>query len=288
MQGIIVKGIAGFYYVKVDQYVYQCKARGIFKNRGIVPTVGDLVEMQVLDDGDGIIDKILPRRNSFIRPPIANVDCMVVVVAAADPEPNFTILDKFLVMAEENRTDVVICVNKVELADDRILKKIKDIYEKIYPLVFVSCKNGTGFEVLEEKLRNKKSALAGPSGVGKSTILNCLMPHEDIEVGEISHKTRRGKHTTRHVEIFETDFGAMLFDTPGFTSFDILEAEEDQLHYLYPEMAAFSNQCKFDNCRHIKEPGCAVMAAVENGFISKSRYKSYVEQIAEIREKKKY
>lgn len=288
MRGIIVKGIAGFYYVKVENKVYQCKARGKFKNLGVVPTVGDLVEIQVLDDGDGVVNEILPRRNSFLRPPIANVDCMVVVIAAADPEPNFTILDKFLVMAEGNRTDVVICVNKSELASPEILVKIEKIYKELYPLVFVSCMEKTGFEKLELLLKDKKSALAGPSGVGKSTILNCLMPNEDIEVGEISHKTRRGKHTTRHVEIFETNFGAMLFDTPGFTSFEILEAEEDQLHFYYPEMAEFISNCKYDNCRHIKEPYCGVIAAVEEGLISKSRYKSYVEQITEIREKKKY
>ena len=288
MRGIIVKGIAGFYYVKVENKVYQCKARGKFKKLGIVPTVGDFVEIQILDDGDGVVNEILPRRNSFLRPPIANVDCMIVVISAADPEPNFTILDKFLVMAEDNRTDVVICVNKVEIASTEILLKIDEIYKDIYPLVFVSCMEKTGFEKLELLLKDKKSALAGPSGVGKSTILNCLMPNEDIEVGEISRKTRRGKHTTRHVEIFETNFGAMLFDTPGFTSFEILEAEEDQLHFYYPEMAKFISSCKYDNCRHIKEPNCGVIAAVEEGLISKSRYKSYVEQITEIREKKKY
>ena len=288
MRGIIVKGIAGFYYVKVENKVYQCKARGKFKKLGIVPTVGDFVEIQILDDGDGVVNEILPRRNSFLRPPIANVDCMIVVISAADPEPNFTILDKFLVMAEGNRTDVVICVNKVEIASTEILLKIDEIYKDIYPLVFVSCMEKTGFEKLELLLKDKKSALAGPSGVGKSTILNCLMPNEDIEVGEISRKTRRGKHTTRHVEIFETNFGAMLFDTPGFTSFEILEAEEDQLHFYYPEMAKFISSCKYDNCRHIKEPNCGVIAAVEEGLISKSRYKSYVEQITEIREKKKY
>lgn len=288
MQGIIVKGIAGFYYVKVANTVYQCKARGKFKKKGIVPTVGDLAEIEILDDGDGVVNEILPRRNSFLRPPIANVDCMVVVIAAADPEPNFTILDKFLVMAEGNRTDVVICVNKVEIAFEGILDKIKNIYEGLYPLAFVSCITMTGFEELELLLKNKKSALAGPSGVGKSTILNCLMPKEAIEVGEISQKTKRGKHTTRHVEIFETGFGALLFDTPGFTSFDILDAEEDQLHFYYPEMAKFIKDCKYDNCRHMKEPFCGVIEAVEKGLISKSRYKSYVEQMTEIREKKKY
>lgn len=288
MQGLIIKGIAGFYYVKVNNKTYQCKARGKFKNKGFVPTVGDFAEIQILDDGDGIINEILPRRNIFLRPPIANVDCMVVVISAAEPEPNFYILDRFLVMAEENRTDIVICVNKTDIASDAIIKKIKKIYSGIYSIAFVSCKNMEGFQNLKQLLRDKKCALAGPSGVGKSTILNCLMPNEEIEVGEISSKTKRGKHTTRHVEIFETDFGAMLFDTPGFTSFDILEAEEDQLHFYYPEMSKYISNCKYDNCRHIKEPTCEVRKAVEEGLISESRYNSYVDQIKEIREKKKY
>ena len=288
MQGIIVKGIAGFYYVKVEDKVIQCKARGKFKNQGLTPTVGDLAVLQLLEDGDGIIEEILPRRNIFVRPTIANVDCMVVVLSAANPEPNFMILDRFLVMAEENRTEVVICVNKIDLGSEEMLRKIKDIYSSLYPLVFVSCKDRTGFVDLEALLRNKKCALAGPSGVGKSTILNCLMPNEEIEVGEVSHKTKRGKHTTRHVEIFETDFGAMLFDTPGFTSFDILDADEDQLHFYYPEMATYISHCKYDNCRHIKEPGCRVLEAVAEGDIHPSRYRSYVDQITEIREKRKY
>lgn len=288
MQGVIIKGIAGFYYVKSGHLTIQCKARGKFKQQGMVPTVGDLVNFEILEDGDGIVNKILPRRNLFVRPAIANVDCMVVVIAAADPEPNFTLLDRFLVMAEENHTEVVICVNKTDLGSIDKIQQIGNIYEGLYPLVFLSCATGEGFGSLKEHLVDKKCALAGPSGVGKSTILNFLMPNQDIETGEISHKTRRGKHTTRHVEIFKTDFGALLYDTPGFTSFDIMDADEDQLHFYYPEMAPCISHCKYDNCRHVKEPGCAVIAAVEEGKINPSRYSSYVEQMKEIRDKQKY
>lgn len=285
MRGIVVKGIAGFYYVKADGNVYQCKARGIFKKDGIKVAVGDIVNIELNEGSDALITEIDPRKNSFIRPPIVNVDCMAVVFAAAEPDPSFPVIDKFLVMAEKSNTEIIICVNKVDLADDDKLKKIRDIYDGLYPMVFVSGAMGTGIEELKKLLEGKKCALAGPSGVGKSTILNALEPEAAVETGQISGKTKRGKHTTRHVEIFETDFGAMIFDTPGFTSFDVLEAEEDELAHYYPEMQKFLGKCRYDNCRHIKEPECAVREAVKAGEISKSRYRSYEEQINEIRER---
>lgn len=287
MEGIVVKGIAGFYYVKVENQVYQCKARGIFKKDGIKVAVGDIVKIQLNEGSDALITEIKKRRNAFIRPPIVNVDCFAVVFAATNPEPNFAIIDKFLVMAEKSNTDIIICVNKVDLIEKNKIDKIKSIYENIYPIVFLSAKTGESIEKLKELLEGKKCALAGPSGVGKSTILNALEPKVAVETGEISEKTKRGKHTTRHVEIFNTAFGAMIFDTPGFTSFEILEADEEELAHLYPEMQEYLGQCKYDNCRHIKEPDCSVRKAVSEGKISKSRYNSYVEQIKEIREKSK-
>lgn len=285
MEGIVVKGIAGFYYVKAEDVVYQCKARGIFKKDGIKVAVGDLVEIQLNEGSDALITEIKERRNSFIRPPIVNVDCFAVVFAATNPEPNFTIIDKFLVMAEKSNTDIIICVNKIDLVEKDIINKLKGIYQEIYPMVFLSGKTGEGIDELKEMLKGKKCALAGPSGVGKSTILNDLEPMVSVETGEISEKTKRGKHTTRHVEIFDTAFGAMIFDTPGFTSFEVLDADEEELAHLYPEMQKYLGQCRYDNCRHIKEPDCSVREAVEEGEISKSRYHSYVEQIKEIREK---
>ncbi len=285
MEGIVVKGIAGFYYVKVDNDVYQCKARGIFKKDGIKVAVGDYVSIQLNEGSDALITEIKERRNSFIRPPIVNVDCFAVVFAATNPEPNFFVIDKFLVMAEKSNTEIIICVNKVDVADKDKVEKIKNIYANIYPIVFLSAKTGEGVDELKEKLRGKKCALAGPSGVGKSTILNALEPKVDVETGKISEKTKRGKHTTRHVEIFDTTFGAMIFDTPGFTSFEVLEADEEELSHFYTEMQDYLGQCKYDNCRHIKEPQCSVREAVDEEKISKSRYNSYVEQIKEIREK---
>lgn len=290
MKGTIVKGIAGFYYVKHEDEIYQCKARGIFKKDDIKPLVGDFVEFEygAGEGDDGWITEIYPRKNSFIRPPIANVDCFVVVMAAAQPKPNLAVTDKFLVMAEKSETDIVLCVNKTDLAKKGILEELKAIYEPIYPMVCVSGSKEEGIQQLRSMLKGKHVALAGPSGVGKSTLLNCLIPHAEAETGSISHKSKRGKHTTRHSELFDLGDGIMLFDTPGFTSFDILEADAEELQHLYPDIAPYAGQCKYDNCRHIKEPDCAVRAAVESGTISQQRYESYKTQLAEIQEKNRY
>lgn len=288
MKGIIVKGIAGFYYVKAGEKIYQCKARGIFKKDGITPYVGDEVVIGKITEEEAVINEIMPRKNFFIRPPVANVDCFVIVVAAAKPDPNPDIIDKFLVMAEKNQTNIIICINKIDLVSDEKRNEIEEIYRDIYPLVSVCGKTGQGIEELAAMLKHQKSALAGPSGTGKSTLLNRLQSRYTVETGDISEKTKRGKHTTRHVELFETDFGALIFDTPGFTSFEILDADEDELHYFYPEMAALIGGCRYDDCRHIKEPDCCIRKAVEQGRIHKSRYQSYVNQFKEIQEKRKY
>lgn len=289
MKGLIIKGIGGFYYVKTaDGSIYQAKGRGIFKKDGITLMVGDRVEFEVLDDGDGVINEIMPRKNRFIRPPIANVDCFIVVFAAAKPKPNFSVIDKFLIMAERCGMDSVICVNKCDLVKEEVLEEIASIYRDIYPVVFVSAKTGRGIEQLDRYIKGRKAAFAGPSGVGKSTITNLIIPEANMETGTVSSKTARGRHTTRHVEIFETEGGGLVFDTPGFTSFDILEAEEDELASCYPEFASLTEGCRFDNCRHLKEPDCAVRAAAEAGNISRIRYNSYLSNLEEIRARKKY
>lgn len=288
MNGLIIKGIGGFYYVKTAEGVFQAKGRGIFKKKGLTLAVGDQVEIEILEDGDAVINSVYPRKNQFIRPPIANVDTFVVVFAIKNPKPNFSIVDKFLIMAEQHSIEPIICVNKCDLANSNERKEIEDIYKNVYPLIFVSGETGEGIEILKQKIKNRKVAFAGPSGVGKSTITNKIIPEANMETGVISSKTNRGKHTTRHVEIFETSDGGMVFDTPGFTSFDILEADETSLMDYYPEMGAFKGKCKFDNCFHLQEPDCSVKDAVESGQIHKTRYESYVANMVELKKKKKY
>ncbi|MCR5481467.1 MAG: ribosome small subunit-dependent GTPase A [Clostridia bacterium] len=288
MKGRIVKGIAGFYYVRTAQgIVYQCKARGIFKKEGIVPTVGDEADIEVLEDGDAVINTIFPRKNIFIRPPISNVDCLVLVFAAAQPEPSRSTIDRFLVMTEKNHINAVLCINKLDLLTEERRKKLTDIYSPLYPLVFVSGKTGEGTDELRKLIEGRSAAFAGPSGVGKSTLLNLLIEDATAQTGEISRKTLRGRNTTRHVEIFPLEGGGDLFDTPGFTSFDVLEADEAELQHLYPEMIPYIGKCRYDNCRHLREPGCAVREAVRSGAITKSRYTSYCAQLEEIIEKNK-
>ncbi|NLD19336.1 MAG: ribosome small subunit-dependent GTPase A [Clostridiales bacterium] len=302
-KGLIIKGIAGFYYVKSGESVYRCKARGVFKQRDIKPAVGDMVKIHVIpDNDDSLITEILPRRNSFIRPFIANVDCFVIVTSVARPAPVLSVIDKFLVMAEKTGTEIILCMNKCDLADAEAAKNqknskaaqtrrlLEEIYEPVYPVVCMDSKSGDGLEEFRELIKGKKVALAGASGVGKSTILNRLKPEATAETGSISEKSERGKHTTRHSELFTIDkeAGTMIFDTPGFTSFEILDAEEEELQHLFPEIAREIGKCRYHNCRHVAEPGCGVIKALNEGKINPNRYESYKAQLEEIKKSKQY
>lgn len=289
-KGLITESRGGFYQVETSsKRTYMSRARGLFRKEGITPYVGDLVEIEIRDEEEAYIIEILPRKNHFIRPPVANVDCFIVTIAAKRPEPNLYVLDKLLVTAEFWATDIVVCLNKADLADEDEINSIREVYEGLYKFIVMSGKSGMGISELAQAVRGKKAALAGPSGVGKSTLLNKLHETALAETGEISEKTERGKHTTRHVELFHIDETTMIFDTPGFTSLELpKDMEEDELAHLYPEMEQFLAKCKFHNCRHENEPECKVREAAENGQIAQSRYESYLRQLKEIREQRRF
>ena len=290
MKGLIIKGIGGFYYVKTDNGIIEAKGRGIFKKDGITLRTGDVVDIELMteDDSKGVINKIYPRKNCFIRPPIANVDLLVIVFAAKNPRPNFPVIDKFLINAQINKIEPVICINKKDLVSDDEFREISDIYNSVYNVIGVSTKTGEGMDELLSVIKGQKTALAGPSGVGKSAIINYLHPEANMETGEVSKKTMRGKHTTRHVEIFELKGESMLFDTPGFTSFELPDMDEGSIKEYYPEFREFDSLCKYDNCNHISEPDCKVVKAVSEGRINKLRYEAYVSNYNEMKKRKKY
>lgn len=289
VRGTIVKGIAGFYYVDTGSVVYECKARGVFKKDSRKPYVGDEVLIDIVGETP-VICEIGERMNVFERPPVANVEQFVIVSAFEDPAPNLAIVDRFLTMAESKEMDVIVCFNKADLAEENEKKRMELIYGGTYPLVFVEALNGEGIDELIPYLKDRKSALAGPSGVGKSTIMNALIEGLGVETGSVSEKTKRGRHTTRHVELFKLNFGGMIFDTPGFTSFDVPPVEEMDLQHMFREFEAYLGRCHFVDCCHQNEPDCAVREAVDAGRIPQSRYQSYLSQLAEIRERerKKY
>ena len=292
MTGKIIKGIAGFYYVHAeDQQVYECKAKGIFRNKKIKPLVGDNVEISILsnDPPEGNIDRILERNNTLIRPAVANIDQALVVFAITDPEPNLNLLDRFLVMMERSEVPVTIAFNKVDLSDQEAMERYRSIYEPAgYPVMFLSTYEQTGIEKVKEFLRGKTTALAGPSGVGKSSLTNQILPEAHMETGTISEKIKRGKHTTRHSELFCLEPGTYLMDTPGFSSIFVEEMELQELKDYFPEFQPYEEQCKFLGCVRIGEKVCGVKTAVEEGKISSSRYENYRLFYQEIKDKRRY
>jgi ribosome biogenesis GTPase len=285
MRGRILKGIAGFYYVETkDLKVYECKAKGIFRRSGIKPIVGDNVEIEIIDEDNrqGNLTDILPRKNCLYRPPVANVDQAVILFAIVKPDPNYNLLDRFLITMRQQDLPVIICFNKQDIATEEEQKELHDAYEKCgYKVLFVSVKEDRGLDELKKLLKGKTSTLAGPSGVGKSSLLNRLVPDADMQIGELSRKIDRGKNTTRHSELFfvkdlsEDGQDTFIIDTPGFTSLEIRDVSADELMGYYPEFEEHEPFCRFGGCSHIAEPDCGVKAALEAGELSKVRYDNY-------------
>ena len=290
MTGKIVKGIAGFYYVHIKgQGIYECKARGLFRKDGIKPLVGDNVEIELIseDDKTGNVIKILPRVNSLIRPEVANVEQAIIIFAAKKPDPNFNLLDRFLVMMEYQELPVTICFNKTDYCDDEYLKTFEDIYAGAgYKIILTSAKTLEGIEALLASLEGKTTVVAGPSGVGKSSLINTLQSGVTMETGEISKKAGRGRHTTRHSEIIALESGYII-DTPGFSAIDVPDIHKEDVGDCYPEIEACYGKCYFTGCAHINEPNCEVKRLVEIGDISQVRYDNYVKFIEEIKERGK-
>ena len=292
MQGKIIKGIAGFYYVHVvESGVYECKAKGAFRKEKRKPLVGDNVEIDILNEEKklGNIIQIQPRRNELIRPAVANIDQALVVFAITKPEPHFNLLDRFLVMMECKEIPVVLCFNKKGIAEEENVRKLQEIYRQCgYKVIFTSAKEEENIELIRHVLEGKTTAVAGPSGVGKSSLINLLQSDVTMETGNISEKIERGKHTTRHSELLLVNGNTYIMDTPGFSSLYVNEFEKEELKYYFSEFAEYDGTCRFNGCSHVHEPGCMVQRAVEEGKIHKIRYENYLEMYKELQEKRRY
>lgn len=291
MQGKIIKGIAGFYYVHVSgRGIYECRAKGIFRKDNIRPLVGDDVGMEITDEKDreGNIMEILPRKSALVRPAVANIDQALLIFAMADPEPNFNLLDRFLIMMRRQGLACILCFNKKDLSDKGQQEHIEKIYENSGSRVmFVSAMQQEGTDCLMEALRGRTTAVAGPSGVGKSSVVNCLQKDRQMETGAISEKIKRGRHTTRHSELITVSDNTYIMDTPGFSSLSLFDVEKQALKDYYPEFVPYENRCRFMTCAHIHEPVCGIREALGEGHISRIRYDNYVTFYEELREKEK-
>lgn len=287
--GLILKGIGGFYYVKAGDTVYECKARGVFRRNAITPLVGDHVKLLIEENQSPVIAEILPRKNSLIRPPMANLDQLVLVAATCDPAPSTLVIDKIIAAAEDKGISPILVISKIDLEQAQWMR---DIYEPIgFPVVLVSSATGEGVEQVKELLRGKITAFTGNSGVGKSSLLNQIDRRFCLETGEISRKLGRGRHTTRQVELFPLEGGGYVADTPGFSAiqmerYDVVHKE--QLPYCFREFEPFLDQCRFPSCSHTCEKGCAVLEAVREGKISRSRHESYVALYQEVKDWKEW
>lgn len=285
--GKIVKATAGFYYVRTRDALLGCRARGVMRKENVSPLVGDDVIAQTGGDGTGSVAKLLPRRNALVRPPLANLDAMVLTLSVTDPAPNLYVVDKFLALLEKQEIPPLIAITKSDLED---AGELAALYGRAgFPVFVLSCRTGEGLREFREALRGKLSAFSGNSGVGKSSLLNALDPALAIEVGDTSRKLGRGRHTTRHTELFELEPGTLIADTPGFSSIVIAEMgglDKDELALCFREFAPYLGRCRFADCAHTCERGCAVLEAVRRGGIDSRRHSSYVHMYNEVKDVK--
>ena len=290
IEGRIIKGIGGFYYIETEKGLYECRARGIFRKNKITPLVGDFVKISVVDEDNkkGVVEEIQERKTELVRPPIANVNKALIVFAVKNPTPHLSLLDRFIVLAERENLEIVIILTKIDLDDDNTFEKIKNIYEPCgYKVIGVSKLENKNIDKVKEELKDNTVVFAGPSGVGKSSLLNQIDSNFQLKTGDVSDKIKRGKHTTRHAELFELKFGGMVADTPGFSSLTLDDIEDIDLKDYFIEFEDYDD-CKFGSrCIHQNEPNCAVKEAVENGEIPKERYESYIQLLNEIRQGKR-
>lgn len=292
MQGKIIRGIAGFYYVFISGMgVYECKAKGVFRKNNEKPLVGDNVNVDILNDKEkiGNITQIADRKNVLVRPAVANIDQALVIFAVTKPKPNYNLLDRFILMMEQKQIPCILCFNKQDLITDCERDEILTIYEKTdLPIYFVSAKNKDNIGEIQACLQGKTTTVAGPSGVGKSSLINCLQSSVEMEIGDISNKIERGKHTTRHTELIAINQDTYILDTPGFSSLALFECEKEDIKNYYREFDGYAECCRFLGCVHMNEPDCAVKQAVTDGEISSVRYENYRLLFEECKNKKKY
>lgn len=288
-EGLIIKLLGGIYFVEASDVVYECKAKGVFRNRNLSPVCGDWVEIQITDGETPVISKVFDRKSLIIRPQLANLDYLVLVNSVCEPSPNLLLIDKFIAIAEYKGIEPVVVFTKT---DKKSEEELVSIYKNVGISVFaVDNTTGQGCEELKEILSGKLSAFTGNTGVGKSSLLNNLFPDLNLDTGEISKKLGRGKHTTRHVELFKLHDGGYVADTPGFSSFNTNKYDiifKDELASCFREFSGFTGKCKFQDCNHISEPGCEIIRAVNDGIISKSRHENYVKMFEEAKNLKEW
>ena len=291
MQGKIIRGIGGFYYINAGNSIYECKAKGSFRKDGIRPLVGDDCIIDILDEKNRLanITSILPRHSEIIRPAVANVDQAMIIFAISRPEPNFNLLDRFIIQISKKDLPCIIVINKMDLADDDQRREIEEAYVACgCKVVFTSVSNREGVEEIRKLIKGKTTTVAGPSGVGKSSMINLLQSAVKMQTGVLSDKIDRGKHTTRHSELIPIDEDTYIWDTPGFSSLNLFDVSTDTLNDYYYEFEDYAAECRFLDCKHISEPDCGVKKAVESGEVSRLRYENYLTLYRECKEKRKY